>query len=350
MSSSSTELTARSPADGHHPSRAQETSEQNLTSLPVSASRPTFAAASSSPGLAGLPEPRQAGAPPPPGLLANIHHHASTSLHYIHPLSIMPSDTSATSTYSAAFPLYKDADLVVQSSDGTLFATRALHLRSASSVFEDILGMPAAQDQEKKDGHSLIKVEEKADLVELFLSYAQRDRAPVSSAVVPSKPDWSTILLLSKMIEKYDAPLLGRSLFRDHLPRFIGNPYVREEAETLTMVSPAVFVLAVIHGVEDVARQALRSQQLWGKQEEGIKAMQHENPSLPDKVTAGWRPVGLGDVSEELVARLPAKYITRYCEIHDKVLVTPGYSWLKAGNDFKVSKDVGLVHIKTRRR
>ena len=88
-----------------------------------------------------------------------------------------PKSSTATtnSSYSPVFRPYDGADLVVETSDGILFATRALYLRAVSSVFDDILGLPDS-NKEKKDGLPLIKIEETGEILEVFLRYAHRDK------------------------------------------------------------------------------------------------------------------------------------------------------------------------------
>lgn len=242
-------------------------------------------------------------------------------------------------SYSPAFPLFPDVDLVVQSSDGILFATRALYLRAASSVFDGILGMPTKNDQEKHDGHPVLKVDEKSDLVQPFLHYAQRERpAADKKPDFPPAPTWPTVLLLSTMFDKYDAPLVAQACFRAELPRFIGNPWTYEAAKAKNIAPVQVFVVAVIHGLEDMAQRALRwHHQFWAVNSgEGIKSFSHRSSAAPEALSLG-RPYGLGDLPLDLLARLPVKYIQKYCELHDKSVSTAGYSWIKVGDDFKVS-------------
>lgn len=241
-------------------------------------------------------------------------------------------------SYSPAFPLFPDVDLVVQSSDGVLFATRALYLRAASSVFDGILGMPTKNDQEKHDGHPVLKVDEKSDVVQLFLHYAQRERPPgATKSASPPAPTWATVLLLSAMFDKYDAPLLAQACFRAELPRFIGNPWTYKSPETKGVAAIQVFVIAVAHELEGIAQQALRWHHHWGLTSADYKVFQHKDSSDPAKLSDGWRPYGLGDLPIELLSKLSFKHIKRYSELHTKVLTMPSYSWRDAGDDFKVS-------------
>jgi len=127
-----------------------------------------------------------------------------------------PEDANST-PYHANFPPYPEADLVVESSDKILFATRALYLRAVSSVFDDILGIPSS-NEDKKDGLPLIKIEEEGEIFEIFLRYAHRGRHLVDGKA--PEPSWKQILLLSRLVDKYDPPNLGRLILEEQLPRF----------------------------------------------------------------------------------------------------------------------------------
>lgn len=244
------------------------------------------------------------------------------------------SDNAARASYSPAFPLYRDADLIVQSSDGVFFATRALHLRSVSSVFDDILGLPAQREQQTKDGTPLLRIDEGSKLVELFLRYAQRNRFVVDGT--SPKPEWETVLLLITMLDKYDAPLLLHSFLLEHLPRFIGSPRVPKLDAASSNRPLDVFALSAIHGFEDLTRRALECFHQWGKKQPGVKSLSHRHTQDTSKVEDGWRPFGLGDLDFEIFSKLSMRHIYRFSELHSKVVHTPGYTWFDAAKDFEV--------------
>lgn len=239
--------------------------------------------------------------------------------------------------YSPCFSLFPEADLVVQTSDEVLFATRAMYLQAASSVLDDLLSIPIRRRvHEKKDGHPLLKVDEESAEWEVFLRYAQRDRLLDASGKLP-QPTWDALLLVDKMTEKYDSPNLARLIFGDQLSRFLGDPSTKTSPDAEGGSSPAVFALAAIHGLEDLARQALRCHHYRGLNDADVQIFKHKDSTKPAKLTKGWRPKGLGDLSIDLISRMPPQSIQRYSQLRDKVLMTPGYSWLKAGNDLRVS-------------
>jgi len=251
------------------------------------------------------------------------------------------SDGVAPSPYHANVSLYPEADLVVESSDKILFATRALHLRSASSLFDDILSLPPQEDREKKDGHPLIKIDEEGELFEIFLRYAHRGRLLVEGQ--PPQPDWDAILLLSKRFDKYDSPDLARSFLIEHLPKFIMDPSVPAAIRGEFVVAGTndelplpveVFAVASIYGLEDLAQRSLRWNNSYGISFPGIVSLSHDDPANEKHMSTDWRSSGLGDLELDLLSRLPVELIAQFSRIYQKVVSTPGYSWIKAGDDF----------------
>ena len=240
-------------------------------------------------------------------------------------------------TYSPLYTLSPDTDLVLQSSDGVLFATRTLYVRAASYVFDEILGMPPSVDEEKRDGHLLLKIEEESEVVTLFLMYTGRGAHAYTTTPLPL---WAHVELLSKMFDKYDAPLLAVTFVKFQLPRFLGDQR-NAILDTSHNVKPhKVFALAVIHGVEDVARQALRwHDKVWqvlSKNANGYVSFSHHPDYEVENMMRG-RPCGPGDLPLDLLGRLELKHLKQYCELHAKVVSYPTYSWTDAADDFNVS-------------
>lgn len=249
---------------------------------------------------------------------------------------------NAAAKYSPVFPLYHGADLVVQSSNGTLFATRAIYLRAASTVFDDVLSLPVGNALKTQDGHSLLRVEEKAPLVEIILRYCHPGKLRVDGK--SAEPSWDDVVELTKMFDKYDTPLLAHSFLNGHLRRFVGNPHTFVKPPCPDVDPVAVFAVATIFGLEDEARNALRWHHHWGKlDQKGAKSFNHRSAATPDHLQAEWRPNGLGDLPLDLLSRMSFKHIKTYCELHDKSMSTPGYSWIKVGDDFRVSAPVLVI-------
>ena len=247
------------------------------------------------------------------------------------------SSSSSSSSYSKLFPVCATADLVVESSDGTHFAVRSLHLRAASSVLDDLLGIPTCENQDTKDRLPLIKLAEKADEIEIFLRYGQPDRLCFDGK--PPRITWHAVCQLSKLLDKYDSPLVAHTLMTDQLPRYIGNPLLPSTRSCRRGVTATeVFVVACLHGKETLAKDALRWHHVWGfETKNGIPTTLKLRGSVdPDLASLDWRPSGLGDVPVELLSRLPTSVVRFYSALHLEVLVTPGYSWLDAAGDFKV--------------
>ena len=98
-----------------------------------------------------------------------------------------------------------------------------------------------------------------------------------------------------------------------------------------------VFAVAAIHGLEDLAQRSLSWSHIWGKTVVGVQSLVHNDPKDPGKLEKDWRPYGVGDIPIDLLSRLPVKVVRDFALLYQKVLTTPGYSWIKAGDDFKFS-------------
>lgn len=226
---------------------------------------------------------------------------------------------------SSALPLYTDADVVVVSADNKAFALRALHLRSASSVFDNVLGLP------------LVNVEESSTELEVFLRYVQPDRLLVDGQI--PKPEWPTMLMLSAMFAKYDSPGVARYLLGDQLPRFIGDP--DRPSSTLRAKDThglQPFAVASIHGLEDVAKRALQWTGRLVKKKEGALCLSHDDPRDPEKLLYDRRHLSLGDLPPTLLQRIPPRVVLAFCQLHSRVVSEPHHSWLNAAADFKVRR------------
>lgn len=250
---------------------------------------------------------------------------------------LMSGQTTTPGRYASCFSLFKEADLVLESSDGAFFAVRSMYLKAASSVLDDILGIPAGPNQVEKDGHPLFKLDEKAAPLELFLRYVHRGRYVINGKT--PEPSWDSLAAFCEMCDKYDAPITARMALLEQLPMFMGDPLViGSRPRRGTVFSTNVFAIAAIHGLEDLAKAALRWHHEWEtKSIEPLRTLSHRHPSEPYAVRESWRPTGLGDVRLSLLSRLSPLVIKSYCAFHTKVLVDPAYSWLHAGDDFTVS-------------
>lgn len=179
-------------------------------------------------------------------------------------------------------------------------------------------------------------------MFELFLRYVHQDRHLVDGNA--PKPTWDQILLLSTLFDKYDTALLAKLVFSEQLPRFFRDPLVpdsvREVHYSLDQRTashpPSRFAVASIHHLEDIAKKALRWAHVWGMIEEGSRTLINKDPEDENKMIVDFRPRGLGERRFELLCRLPMRVIQEYSRLFGKVLTTPGYSWIKAGDDFKV--------------
>lgn len=71
------------------------------------------------------------------------------------------------------------ADLLLKSSDGVTFPIRRVFLQASSDVFEDMLsaGADDKTERDKKTGLPIIKLEDKASELDIFLRFIDKDQS-----------------------------------------------------------------------------------------------------------------------------------------------------------------------------
>ena len=243
-------------------------------------------------------------------------------------------DADEKPSYSPLFPLCPDTDLVVQSSDGTLFATQALYLRAVSTVLRATLAKPVPDAQGAHDGHRLLKLEEGTNVVRIFLRYCHPGKLIIDGK--PPTPVWATVILVASMFDKYEMLNARHSFLMEQLPRFFGNPRAPQRNGVAGDRPLDVFAYATIYGHEEIAQRALECLAHWGRKSPDVFALSHRNPDDPQELEIGWRSVGLGDLPLKVLSRMSPKHIHRFCVLHDKVASTKGCTWYKVAKDFKV--------------
>lgn len=178
-------------------------------------------------------------------------------------------------------------------------------------------------------------MEDKSTELEVFLRYVQPDRLLFNGKT--PKPNWATILLLSAMFEKYDSPGVARCVLSDQMTRFIRDPHDPDfSPPTGWEYRMEPFALAAIHGLEDVAKRALRWNHSLRVVDAGALSFSHQDKADPEPMARGRRDLSLGDLPVDLLARIPPRVIKTFCQLHTKVVSQPRYSWLNAADDFQV--------------
>lgn len=252
-----------------------------------------------------------------------------------------PATVSATEDrYSTAFPLYEEADLVVRSADGTLFATQKLYLQAISPVFTDTLKVGSFSASEKRNARPVLRLAESLEDVELLLRLAQRDRYAVNGQEL--ELNLKAVRRASLLADKYDlAPVVQDYLFGYLLPTFLPHWGEAEKVASSRGVSVMpVFALACVHRREAVIKEALRAMDFWGPHESGASVLSHDDTSDPAKQKSGWRYYGLGDMDLELARRVPLGYLLQFAKLQNKVLTREDYSFPNAADDWKVSSSL----------
>jgi len=233
--------------------------------------------------------------------------------------------------YSSLFPIYKEADLVVRSKDGILFATEKLHLRSASSVLYDVLGL-GSEEGEKRDGRSLLRLEEEGEVLEPFLRLIQRDKFRIDGEDL--ELDFKLVMALSPALEKYATSPQVSLLFGRYLLFLV--PLAGQTPPPATRCI-SLFALAVIHEDRTVAKVALRSLHNWHTAEEEASVFTHHDAANSKAMSNDWRHAGIEDIPLELLERMPMSVVKQFSLLHRKVSSRGEFSWSKAANEFKVS-------------
>lgn len=246
------------------------------------------------------------------------------------PSSTEDASASKTDTYSATFPLSDDADVVIRSSDGVLFATQKFYLQAASPIFEDVLKM--GSEGEKRDGKPLVQLHEKADALEPFFRLVHRDQlirdgdAPVIDVALLKK--------LSPIVDKYQAVNLGWILYERCLQSLL-LPKDHVPPATVSDIA-SLLALAIIHEKEKSAKAVLRNVGTWLAAEDGSTVLCHSDAAKPDLTWTSRRYIGIEDMPEDLLYRIPAKTIKQLALLNRKVSTRPSYTSQKAADDFKV--------------
>jgi len=145
------------------------------------------------------------------------------------------------------------------------------------------------------------------------------------------------------MFEKYDSPLVAWTFLSNQLPRFIGEPRFFRDPRVLNVLPVEVFAVASIHGLEDVARAALRWSTRCGVTSDGWKAKAGLTSiaykpyySSDQEESSKWRATGIADLPLDLLSRMSPAIVSQFSRLHGKVWMTKEYSCDKAADEFKV--------------
>ena len=263
---------------------------------------------------------------PPPHLRSTLYHNTR-----------MPSSPSADDAspnqvdeYSPHFGPSARANLILRSSDGTLFATKKCHLEAASPVFEDIFELGA--EGEERDGKPLVQLQETAEELEPFLRLLQRDKFTARGEELAITVD--LLVKVSPLVEKYQTSHLAWVLYERCLPALLVPP--EEETGPVAGHTATLLALAIIHSKEAAARTVLRDFKEWLPVETGASVLTHSRAEEPEARFVDHRYDGIEDIPLVLLGRMPVKAIRDFALLHRKVSTRTDYSWLNAADDFKV--------------
>ncbi|KAL7415313.1 hypothetical protein BDY24DRAFT_382521 [Mrakia frigida] len=238
--------------------------------------------------------------------------------------------TSPTSDrYSSLFPIYDEADLVVRSCDGILFATRKVFLRAASSVLDDVLSM--GREGEKRDGRAMLQLSEKGEEIEPFLRIVQRDDGENKFTL-----DLKNLVQLSPLVEKYEITVLSSYLLAWSIEKLLPKPPSTTRASPSDVLS--LLALAIIHDKLDAAKTIIESLEGWYVYEYDSDRTFYYNPTVTVPSSDGSvrrRRLGIEDFPDELLERMSARAIKSFGRASRKVADEKDYTWASAARDFK---------------
>lgn len=246
-----------------------------------------------------------------------------------------PPPTQEQDIYHPDFKLYEDADLVVRSCDGKLFATRALYLRAASPIFDGMMKIGSPELGEKRDGLPLLQISEDAVQTRVLLRLLQRDKFEIAHDTLLT---FDKLFTLSPLVEKYVvSPSLVTFLYGYVLSNFLPDRNNGSRPQQAVHAMDVV-ALGLIHHQERMVRRGLRVLHTWGlKEEEHGSTSPKWDANDTKKITVRVRDFSLDSVSPELIPRISVKHLQQLALMHAKVTSRDGYTWLKAADDFKAS-------------
>ncbi|KAL7414652.1 hypothetical protein BDY24DRAFT_434290, partial [Mrakia frigida] len=246
--------------------------------------------------------------------------------------------------YNVLFRKTDLSDITLESSDGCHFATSKIHLQSSSAVFRDTLLIGQDQASEQLDGLPLLKLEDNAFPLGLFLSFVQ-----VEPTVVPSDYSLPTVLELDAALticDKYHAPLVGRSIVSFAFPPILSIVEKSWYADRTSLDDSLIdyLALALIWSQYDSTFWVKKMIGLMGARGVKDKAVTslmkaHTLDGLMGSgKQKGWRPFGIGDIQIDLLRRMAVEDISSLSSSIMKLLTEEEANWYDMSEGFLFSK------------
>jgi len=226
-----------------------------------------------------------------------------------------PSPRPRTAKYHKDFEKTPRSDIILESSNGWHFATSKIYLVAASSVFEDTLLVGSEGAANTVDSLPLIVLpDHRGSLIRGFLSFVQTS----PQVEPPLLPRYSTLDELLQMADKYDAPLVGRSIASHYFPILLNADVQLFQ----------LFAVALIHSqfrtrpfVEAVLVQLGNT--AVGAPEVDLELIYHDsagNKDLKMLGNKGFRPFNLEDLPFELLERINLRDIVEFTRVRDRAM------------------------------
>lgn len=205
-------------------------------------------------------------------------------------------------TYHSDFPKTPTSDVLLLSSpSNTAFETSKIYLQASSSVFAFSLLVGTDGNSEHFDDLPIIKLDEDVHLLSRFLAFVQ------TSPIVPpvSISSVEAVDKLPSLCDKYDAPLVARSIAAHYLPPLLDA--IDQELSEVGEELCDVLALALIHfqfGNRGFVERAIRLMGYQGetKDETDVRFPIHSREGIKmSSKGVRWRPLGVGDIKLSLL-------------------------------------------------
>ena len=242
--------------------------------------------------------------------------------------SVSPSASQGTQDKFSAFFNDPDADILLRSIDGRLFATQRIHLQSASAVFRDMLGMPQpvkVEEEEKRRGQKamgvlpFVQMQESGSDLEVLLRWIHQSTYEALFEDLWDKLDLNIarqdILALLQGARKYD--------IKNIQPNIKILAVMRVRTHTAT-----VLALAILFNWPDVAELAVRE---WiGEFEATSEEVGPDGSKTPSDWTTynvrtgeaheGVKPWSICDIWPELHTYLPPGFYVHIAQAQERMV------------------------------
>lgn len=254
-----------------------------------------------------------------------------------------PAASAVAESWSSFFNA-PDADVILRSVDGCLFATRRAFLVAASAVFDDMFSIPQPSEEDSrlmKDGQAapdaldVVHMGETGNELEPFLRWIHRDTFDALYAELEDPKNWAEsrdlLVPLLACAKKFDANAIFSPLFN-----------MLKHHETSSPVNN--LVLAVIYGRRSLARGAVTT---WMSETERPDSESLSEGYALCNVRSGHRlpntrPWMVTDIWSELVPLLPVGFFIHISEAEKEMLYSLDYNVEATVDTFMAAFDAGF--------